>query len=435
MKRRTKTKRPNPFVYYLFGFIVSFLSFAKRQVLFTYRMPDGREVHGSKVREELVKVKPPYIIVGNHHSLYDYVFAIRAFYPRRITFIVARKLYLASKFHFFVRMARAIPKNLFQPDIQTIRQSFDILGNEGILALYPEGQIVINGISKDMPESCAKLIKKMKLPVFAIRTSGAYFCDSTWRKCLKHGIIDIDISMALTPEKIKEMSIEEIDDAIGKAIYVDNFAEQEKSGYLYKGRNRAKGLENILYRCPSCGSEFELETHKNSITCKSCGCTAEYTESAHLSWNKSENFYPHIGEWYNAQRLAEKKAIEADSDYEIFIPVELRILSEAATVIPSGEANLQIKKTRGIEKCGKGVLHIRKCGYTYSGDFFGEQKEIEFDVMKVRYVPYTPGDNFQIYVQDVMFAFYTIDRRYCAKAALVMESIYASQAEKLQPVI
>ena len=59
MERRTKTKRPNPFIYYFFGFIVSFLSFAKRRVLFTYRTPDGREVHGSKVREELVKVKPP----------------------------------------------------------------------------------------------------------------------------------------------------------------------------------------------------------------------------------------------------------------------------------------------------------------------------------------------------------------------------------------
>ena len=255
MRRRIKTKRPNPFIYYFFGFIVSFLSFTKRQVLFTFRTTDGKEIHGRKVREELLKFKPPYIIVGNHHSRYDYVFAIRAFYPRRITFIVARKLYLAARFHFLVKMARAIPKNLFQPDIQTIRQSFDILGNEGILALYPEGQIVINGISKDMPESCAKLVKKMKLPVFAIRTSGAYFCDSTWRKYLKHGIIDVNISMTLTSDQIKTMTIEEIDEAIGKAIYVDNFAEQEKTGYLYKGRNRAKGLENILYKCPSCNTD------------------------------------------------------------------------------------------------------------------------------------------------------------------------------------
>ncbi len=429
---RRKIKRPNPFIYYFFGFIVSFLSFTKRQVRFTYRAPDGREVHGRKVREELLKFKPPYIIVGNHHSRYDYVFAIRAFYPRRITFIVARKLYLAARFHMFVKMARAIPKNLFQPDIQTIRQSFDILGNEGILALYPEGQIVINGISKDMPESCAKLIKKMKLPVFAVRTSGAYFCDSTWRKYLKHGIIDIDISVALTPEQIKEMSIEEIDETIGKKIYVNNFEEQEKTGYLYKGQNRSKGLENILYRCPSCKTEFELVTHKNSIICNHCGCTAEYTESAHLLWNKSENHYPHIGEWYNAQRLAEKANIEQDSDYAIFIPVELRVLSETSTTIPSGTEDFAVKKTRGIEKCGKGVLHITKEHYTYSGEYFGEQKEIEFDPLKIRYVPYTPGDNFQIYVQDVMFAFYTIDKRYCAKAALVMENIYTSRIEQMQ---
>ena len=37
-----------------------------------------------------------------------------------------------------------------------------------------------------------------------------------------------------------------------------------------------------------------------------------------------------------------------------------------------------------------------------------------------------------IYVQDVMFAFYTIDKRYCAKAALVMENIYTSRIEQMQ---
>ena len=112
---------------------------------------------------------------------------------------------------------------------------------------------------------------------------------------------------------------------------------------------------------------------------------------------------------------------------KFFIPVEIRVLSETNTLIPSGNIDFCVRKTRGIEKCGKGVLHIRKCGYTYSGEFFGKQKEIEFDPKKIRYVPYTPGDNFQIYVQDVMFAFYTIDRRYCAKAALVIENIFAYQ--------
>lgn len=436
MSKRTKTRRPNRFIYYFFGFIVSILSFSKRKVRYTFTCPNGKEVYGNQVKNELLKIKPPYIIVGNHHSLYDFVFMIRAFYPRRINFVVARKLYLASPYHFLIKLARSVPKNLFQPDIQTIRQSFDILGNEGILALYPEGQIVINGISKDMPESSGKLIKKMKLPVFAVTTQGGYLCDSTWRKKLKHGIIDVGIKITLMPEQIKEMTAEQIDEHIANAIYVDNFAYQEKTGNLYTGRNRSAGLENILYFCPNCKSEFSLKTSKNSIFCTHCGCSAEYTETAHLSWAGETQHFPHIGEWYNGQRAEEKQNIQKDSDFDLFIPVELRQLSENDTVIPNGNVEMKVRKTKKIEKCGVGILHISRNSYVYSGEYFGEQKEIEFDPNKLRYIPYTPGNNFQIYVQDVMFAFHTIDPRHCAKAALVMENIYEinNETKKQEPI-
>jgi hypothetical protein len=40
----------------------------------------------------------------------------------------------------------------------------------------------------------------------------------------------------------------------------------------------------------------------------------------------------------------------------------------------------------------------------------------------LRYIPFTPGSNFQIYLQDVMFAFFTKDPRMCAKVALVIET-------------
>lgn len=420
---KKKTKRPNKAIYYIFGFILTIISFFRRQVRITFKCTDGTILEGKDANIMLTQYKPPFIIVGNHHSLYDYVYLVRAFYPHRINFIIARKLYLASKYHFLIKMARAIPKSLFQPDVQTIRQSFDILGNNGILAMYPEGQIIINGITKDMPENSAKLIKKMGLPVFAVRTSGAYFCDSTWRKTLIHGIINVEISIKLTPEQIKSKTVDEIDEIIKQSIYVDNFADQERTGNLYKGQKRAQGLENILYRCPCCGTEFSIQTKKNTISCSNCNMTVLHTEAMHLDWGNRSQYYSHIGEWYLDQRAIEKKRQQDEKTFFLEFPVELRILSESYATL-ADKNNSPLKKTHGIEKAGDGVFTLTANGYSYKGTFFGEHKELFFNPHQIRYIPYTPGSNLQIYVQDVMYAFHPKDSRMCAKIALTIETYF-----------
>lgn len=432
MKGKKKTKLPNRAVYYIIGFILSVISIIRRKVHIVYKTRDGRIIEGKKVKLELLSSKPPYIIVGNHHSLYDYVYMVRAFYPRRVNFIIARKLYLASKYNFLLKMARAIPKSLFQPDIQTIRKSFDVLGKGGILALYPEGQIVINGISKDIPESSGKLIRKMAKPVFAVRTSGAYFCDSTWRKKLMHGVIEVEVSLALTADEIKQMTADEIDEAIAKAIYVDNFADQEKTGHLYKGRSRAEGLENILYHCPNCNCEFTLATKKHLIWCTNCGVKAEQTESVHLDWKDgAKQYYSHIGHWYNDQRKLAEALHQADEPFPFEVPVQMQVLAQDAVTLGENN-NIAIHKTRGIEVAGTGTLILSKDGYRYRGSIFGTQSELTFDPLKLRYIPYTPGSNFQVYMHDVMFAFYPKNPRHCAKVALWIETNYAFAAANAQ---
>ncbi|MBO4732074.1 MAG: hypothetical protein J5597_04635 [Spirochaetaceae bacterium] len=418
--KRKKTKRPNRPVWYIFGFIVVVLTLLFRKVKIVFKCSDGTILEGLEAKKKLLAFSPPYIIVGNHHSIYDHIYLIRAFFPRRINFIVARKHWLASKYLFFVRFARTIPKSLFQPDLQTVRGSFDVISNKGILALYPEGQIVINGISKDMPESCSKLIKKAKLPVFVVKSSGNYLCDNPWRKNLCNGIINLEVSVALTPEQIEKTDVEEIDKIIAKSIYVDSFAEQERTGWLYKGHNRAEGLTNILYMCPCCKKELTLKTKGNDIFCTECGTRAEYTETGHLDWKTEKSYFKHIGMWYNYQRDTEKNRHLTEKSFDLQIPVKLAVLSASETKLADND--FTVKKTKGIEKAGDGILQLTEKGYTYIGKVFREETLIHFDPSLLRYIPFTPGSNFQIYLQDVMFAFFTKDPRMCAKVALVIET-------------
>jgi len=421
MSKKLKIKRPDPFIWIIMILYLIGASIVRRKVIITYKTQQGEILKGRNARKALKQLKAPFVLLGNHHSLYDYIFPMRALFPRRINYMVARKHVVASPFRFFLKRCYTIPKSLFQTDIPSLRGSFDVIAQKGILAIYPEGQILVNGISKQLPEQVSKLLKKLKVPVLIQRTSGAYFVDSTWRKDLPKGPIEVEFSLAMSAVQVAEYSLEKIDEIVAKGLYVDNFKWQKETGSLYTGKNRAVGLENILYMCPCCKKEFNISTKNDMIICKNCGLEVRYNEACHLDW-KGEKYFSHIGEWYNYQREVEAEN-HTKNDFIQDYSVELRVLAEKNTLIKDSN-NFEIRKTKRIEKAGEGILSLRNEKYTYRGMIFGEEAEINFNPKSVQFLPYTPGDNFQIYLQDVMFAFHPKNPKNCAKAALSIESFY-----------
>lgn len=433
MEKKTKIKRPNPFVWIIMILYLVGASVFRRKVKISYRCQNGDVLHGKKSRKALKRLKAPFIILGNHHSLYDYIFPMRALFPRRINYMVARKHVVASSYRFFLKHSYTIPKSLFQTDIPSLRGAFDVISQKGILAIYPEGQILVNGISKEMPEQVSKLLKKFKVPVLIQRTSGGYFVDSTWRKKLPKGLIDVEFSMALTSEELAEYSLEKIDEIVAKSLYVDNFKWQEETGNLYVGKKRAEGLENILYMCPCCKKEFSIKTDDDKIICTNCDTKVIYNQACHFDWEK-EKYFNHIGEWYAYQNQIEKERHFQNKELNLTIPVQLKILAEKDTLIKESN-DFEIRKTKRIENAGSGNLIITRERIFYKGVIFGENAEIRFNPRAVQYLPYTPGDNFQIYLQDVMFAFHPIDSRLCAKAALTIETLYEFLEQKAAEIV
>lgn len=433
MSKNKKIKRPNPIVWMIMVLYLIGASIFRRKVRITFKTRDGRVLEERQARKELKKLKAPFVMLGNHHSLYDYIFPMRALFPRRINFMVARKHVIASPFRFFLKHCYTIPKSLFQTDIPSLRGAFDVISQKGILAIYPEGQILVNGISKEMPEQVSKLLKKFKVPVLIQRTSGGYFVDSTWRKKLPKGLIDVEFSVALTSEELAEYSLEKIDEIVAKSLYVDNFKWQEETGNLYVGKKRAEGLENILYMCPCCKKEFSIKTDDDKIICTNCDTKVIYNQACHFDWEK-EKYFNHIGEWYAYQNQIEKERHFQNKELNLTIPVQLKILAEKDTLIKESN-DFEIRKTKRIENAGSGNLIITRERIFYKGVIFGENAEIRFNPRAVQYLPYTPGDNFQIYLQDVMFAFHPIDSRLCAKAALTIETLYEFLEQKAAEIV
>lgn len=340
---RQKAKRPGFIAYFLLGGIVSLYAVIFKRHKLVSTLPEG--------------LKPPFIIVGNHTSFYDFVYAVRAFYPRRINFVVARKYFHFSGLGWVMKTARAIPKSLFQSDTSTIVAMFDILGQDGVVGIFPEGQISINGITIEYGETIAKFIKKAGVPVAGIRTGGGYFCNPPWGKSARRGLIESKVSLVLTKEQVRELSADAIIETIRQSIYMDSFAWQEAVGCAYRGKDLAHGLENILYICPCCKEEYTIAAEGNTIRCRNCGTEAHFGEDGHLLWI-NESYFRHIGDWHFWQVEQEKAQIEENDAFCVSEPVALAMLR---------------LKGKGVDVVGSGTFCADRDAFVYSGTLRGSR--------------------------------------------------------------
>ena len=74
---------------------------------------------------------------------------------------------------------------------------------------------------------------------------------------------------------------EEINNLINENIAYNEFDYIKEKGLKFKQKNKAEGLENVLYYCPKCHKEFTLSTSGNTIKCDHCGFELEIKEDYH----------------------------------------------------------------------------------------------------------------------------------------------------------
>lgn len=403
MKKRKKNgrclvKRPSGVIYlFLAGLVALYAACFKRQKIET-------TIKG--------RIKPPFIIIGNHTSFYDFIYSIRAFYPQRINFVVARKYFHFPWLGGLLKSARAIPKSLYQPDMSSVIGMMDILRQGGIVGIYPEGQIATHGVTLENGDVTAKFIKKAGVPVVRILTEGAYLMDPPWGKTHRKGIIESKIDLILTREQIETLDIDTLAKLIDDSLFFDTFEWQRRTGNLYIGKNLAHGLENMLYICPKCHSEFTLFTECDRILCDRCKTEAAYGKDGHLHW-KEEPYFLHIGKWCLWQVEQEKNRINESEDYFVTEPVELAMLRQAG---------------KGIEVVGRGHWSASRKGYTYQGTLRDENTQLFFPAFATRYFPFDSGQNFQIYDKNLLYEFRPENPAFCMKAANICDALASHQS-------
>ena len=123
---------------------------------------------------DLKQYQGPYIVVANHASRLDYLYASMAFFPHTLNFVAGYNEFFRSHLAFIFRLLNVIPKRNFVPDTYTIREVTRILNKGGRVVLFPEGMSSISGANQPCAIGSGKFLKHFKIPVLMMKISGGY---------------------------------------------------------------------------------------------------------------------------------------------------------------------------------------------------------------------------------------------------------------------
>jgi len=356
------SKRPNPFLW------IPLAGLLKLDAFFS----------GNRVVEK-VKIKRPAILLSNHTSFNDFIYTTAAAYPLRISYLAAAKMFYEKGKRPFLRLARAIPKSLFQSDLRSVVSALDILKQKGVVAIFPEGQISSYAASQKSPFSIAKFLKKAGVNVYIIQHRNVALYAPPWSTHHFRGPTFTSVKQVLTADDIKDLDEKTIYQKVEEGLYFNTGDYNRIHQHRYHVSDVAN-LENLIYECPKCGHEG-LGAKGKTLVCLQCGNTMRYDDFGFLD-GKS------IAEHYQRQRATITQKIDSDPEFKLAAKVSLERY-EGKTIATTGEGQLTLDKDK----------------YLYVGTDRGKAVSYRFSVKTVEYIPTDIGKNIQIYDGYEVFQF------------------------------
>lgn len=391
---QNNVRKPNKVYYWFFKNVFKLLFFKKVNL-------------HVKNKEILKDVEGPFILLYNHPSFFDWMYAYIPLYPKKVNSIMAYYYFCNYKLGKVLYKLGAFPKFLYQPDISAIKNIKKVIKNGGILGIAPEGRLSAYGELETLAPATEKLVKHLGIPVYLGLIHGAYFTKPKWAKNIRRGRIDLEYKLVLTEDDLKTKSLEEVKEILNKEMYYDDYKWQEANNICYKAKNIAEGLENILYICPHCGSEFSITTNDNLLKCNKCNL--EVTLDNYYNLHANQDFIPKtIKDWYKMQKQYEANNV-VQNNYNLTSKVTLK---------------LPDPKGKGFIEVGSGVAKLDIKGLHYSGTLNGENVEKLFRIQNIPAIPFGANENFEVYHDNTLYYFIPENPHQSVKWSVVGEALY-----------
>ena len=314
----------------------------------------------------------PCLILMNHSSFIDLEIVSKIFYPKPYGIVCTSDGFVGKVG--LMRNLGCIPTKKFVSDPGLIKDINYMLHDlKTSVLMYPEASYTFDGCATPLPRHLGLLLKKLAVPVISIHTEGAFARDPLYN-CLQKRKVPVSATVKglLTPDEIAEKSIEELDALLDAEFTFDNFRWQKENGVAIDEPFRADGLHRILYQCPHCGAENEMEGKGTALTCHHCGKSWELGVYGDLSAEDGETEFSHIPDWYAWERKQVREELENGS-YSLETDVSIGVLADYKALYLVGDGHLSHSADGFVLDGCDGALHYEQkplASYSLYSDYF-----------------------------------------------------------------
>ena len=337
-------KEPDPFIYTILMWVIRVLN-AKIHTEFTYKAYPGKE-------------NGPIVMISNHASRVEYQFTSPACLPKRLNYVVGYNEFFRFPLNLVLRPMQVIPKKNFTPDMYCVKQILRVVKQGGSICLMPEGMSSITGMAQPVMPGTGKLLKKLGIPVYYTKLSGAYL---TYTKhCLdeRPGKVEVVVDRMFTVRQLEELSADEIEDTMNRLLAHDDYLWNREKQIRFRGKGQmAKNLDTLLYMCPKCGTMHRMECVGNIMRCRACGNTVEIDEQYNIRAVGETSVCPAlVTDWTILEREQAAADVRKDGfSYSGHVRIgrlpEYRLLKHSETSV----------------LCGDGILALTRDGLSFTG--------------------------------------------------------------------
>lgn len=295
--------------------------------------------HKAKITKTNMKgIKPPYLLLANHNALMDVDILNLATFPHRVNYVIAIDGFIGREK--LLRNVGGICKRKFTNDINLIRHLRTVKKQGDIIQIFAEARYSLCGTNAIIPVSLAKLAKLLDIPVVMLKMHGHHINSPYWNlHNRKIKGIEAELKCILTKDELEKASLDEVNNIIQENYIYDEYKWQKEKCIMVKYPQRAEGLHKVLYQCPNCGTEYEMDSKDNILFCKHCHKQWEYTPLGELKALDGKTEFSHIPDWYEFERENVRKEILAGK-YRFESEVHVDALPNADKFIHLGKGKL-----------------------------------------------------------------------------------------------
>lgn len=293
----------------------------------------------TKIGMDKLGKKEPCLYLMNHSAFMDMKIVSCIMFPRPFSIVTSNDVFVGM--NFLIRLIGCIPARKFIPDIKLVKDMvYCIRKLKSSVLMFPEAGYTLDGTATTLPDSLGKFLKLLKAPVVMIRTHGVFDRDPLFNRLkMRKARTSAEMEYLLSPEDIERYTVEELNEIIANQFKFDNFRYQQENRIVIDDPLRADGLNRVLYKCPHCECEGQMQGAGTTLKCKHCGKEYELTEIGYLKALDGETKFNHVPDWYRWERECVKEEILSGT-YKTDVKVDIAIVRDTKYLYKVGEGRL-----------------------------------------------------------------------------------------------